>query len=213
MVRFVSLVGVVAMVSVAGVGVRCGAEEGVDGWVSLFDGESLQGWRASEHPDSFAVENGVLVVDGPRAHLFYQGPVENHQFKNFHFKADVMTAPGANSGIYFHTRYQERGWPEIGYEVQVNQTHGDPKKSSGLYGVQDVFEAPVKDNEWYTQEIIVRGQRIITKVNGKTLVDYTEPDDVTGGRKISQGTFAIQAHDPKSKVWIKNIKVKPLDDN
>ena len=105
---------------------------------------------------------------------------KNHNFKNFHFKADVMTTPGSNSGLYIHTKFQESGWPAAGYEVQVNQTHGDPKKSSGLYGVRDVMEAPAKDNEWYTQEIIVQGKHIITKVNGKTLVDYVEPDDVKG---------------------------------
>ena len=48
------------------------------------------------------------------------------------------------------------------------------------------------------------------KVNGKTLVDYTEPDGVEGGRKLASGTFAIQAHDPKSNVHLKNIMVKPL---
>jgi len=187
-------------------------EKDKNGFISLFDGKSLEGWKASENPDSFSVKDGVIVVHGPRAHLFYMGKVEDHDFKNFHFKADVKTTPGANSGLYFHTRFQETGWPSIGYEVQVNQTHGDPKKSSGLYGVKDVFESPAKDNEWYTQEIIVKGKRIITKVNGKTLVDYTEPDNVEGDRKLSSGTFAIQAHDPKSVVFIKNIKVKPLDD-
>jgi hypothetical protein len=192
--------------------VALGAETDDDGWISLFDGQTLKGWKASENPDSFAVEDGAIVVNGPRGHLFYEGPVENHKFKNFHFKADVKTTPGSNSGLYFHTKYQEEGWPEIGYEVQVNQTHGDPKKTSGLYGVKDVFKAPVKDGEWYTQEIIVQGKHIITKVNGKTLVDFTEPDGVTGGRKISQGTFAIQAHDPKSKVFVKNIQVKSLAD-
>ena len=94
--------------------------------------------------------------------------------------------------------------------MQVNQTHGDPKKSSGLYAVQDVLEAPAQDEKWYTQEIIVQGKRIITKVDGKTLVDYVEPGDVQGDRKLSSGTFAIQAHDPKSVVMVKNIKVKPL---
>lgn len=212
MLRFVSMFTMLAVVCCVGATSLCGAEKDSDGWISLFDGESLKGWKVSENPDSFSVEDGVIVVNGPRAHLFYQGPIQNHQFKNFHFKADVKTTPGSNSGLYFHTQYQEEGWPEIGYEVQVNQTHGDPKKTSGLYGVKDVFEAPVKDGEWYTQEIIVKGKHIITKVNGKTLVDFTEPDDVTGGRKISQGTFAVQAHDPKSKVFVKNIKVKPLDD-
>lgn len=187
-----------------------GQEKDKRGFISLFDGKSLQGWKASENPDSFSVKDGAIVVHGPRAHLFYAGKVEDHDFKNFHFKADVKTTPGANSGIYLHTRFQETGWPSIGYEVQVNQTHGDPKKSSGLYGVKDVLEAPAKDNEWYTQEIIVKGKRIITKVNGKTLVDYTEPDEVKGDRKLSSGTFAIQAHDPKSVVFVKNIKVKPL---
>jgi hypothetical protein len=183
-----------------------------EGFVPLFDGKSLDGWKASENPDSFRIEDGKIVANGPRAHLFYTGDLEDHDFVNFHFKAEVMTMPSSNSGLYFHTKYQESGWPAIGYEVQVNQTHRDPKKSSGLYGVRDIFEAPAKDNEWYTQEIIVRGKHIITKVNGKTTVDYTEPDDVEGLRKVSSGTFAIQAHDPVSKVFFRNIRVKPLDD-
>jgi len=183
-----------------------------EGFVALFDGKSFDGWKVGENADSFRIEDGKIVANGPRAHLFYVGEVENHRFKNFHFKADVMTTPGSNSGLYFHTRYQQSGWPSAGYEVQVNQTHRDPKKSGGLYGVRDVFEAPAKDGEWYTQEIIVRGKRVITKVNGKTLVDFTEPDDVEGDRRLSSGTFAIQAHDPGSKVYVKNIRVKPLDD-
>ena len=193
-----------------------GAETGAcgdgcsDGWISLFDGKTLEGWKVGENADSFSVKDGVIVAHGPRAHLFYAGKVQNHDFKDFHFKADVMTTKGSNAGLYFHTRFQESGWPKIGYEVQVNQTHGDPKKSSGLYGVRDVFEAPAKDGEWYTQEIIVRGKQIVTKVNGKVLVDYTEPDKVEGTRKVSSGTFAIQAHDPKSIVHFKNLAVKPL---
>jgi Domain of Unknown Function (DUF1080) len=69
-------------------------------------------------------------------------------FKNFHFKAQVKTTPGSNAGIYFHTKYQEQGWPKYGYECQVNASHSDPKKSSGLYGVQDVADPGVKDDQW-----------------------------------------------------------------
>ena len=183
-----------------------------DGFYSLFDGKSLDGWKVGKNAESFKVQDGLIVANGQVAHLFYDGPVKNHDFKNFHLKAEVMTFPKANSGIYFHTKYQEAGWPSAGYEIQVNQTHSDPKKSSGLYGVKDVFEAPAKDNVWYTQEIIVQGKRIITKVDGKTLVDYTEPNDVKGTRKLSSGTFALQAHDPGSKVYFKSVKVKPLED-
>ena len=173
------------------------AAEDEKGWISLFDGKTLDGWKIAENPKAFSVKDGVIVVNGTRGHMFYDGKVADHNFKNFELKVEVMTTAGSNSGIYFHTKYQEEGFPKFGME---------------LYGVKDVMEAPVKDDEWYTQEIIVKGKQIITKVNGKTLVDFTEPDKVEGGRKLSSGTFAIQAHDPDSKVFIKSIKVKVLED-
>ena len=192
-------------------GLGLAAEQAEEGFISLFDGKTLNGWKIAENQDSFHVQDGMIVVHGPRAHLFYEGPVENHQFKNFVFKADVMTFPQANSGIYFHTRFQAEGWPSQGYEVQVNNSHRDPKRTGSLYNVRNVLEAPAKDNEWFTEEIIVRGKHITVKVNGKTLVDYTEnPADIQGDRKLSSGTFALQAHDPQSKVHYKNIRVKPL---
>lgn len=183
------------------------------GWISLFDGKSLDGWKAAENPKAFTVQDGQIVVNGSRGHLFYDGKVGDHNFKNFALKVELMTTPGSNSGIYIHTKFQETDWPKAGYEIQVNQTHSDPKKTSGVYGIKDVMnESPVKDNEWYTQEIIVKGKQIITKVNGKTMVDYTEPADVKGDRKLSSGTIAIQAHDPKSKVFVKSVKIKLLED-
>lgn len=186
-------------------------------WIKIFNGKNLDGWKVNENPDTFKVEDGAIVVNGPRSHLFYDGPVMNHNFKNFEWKADVMTTPGSNSGMYFHTEFQEKGWPAKGYEVQVNNSHTDPKRTGGLYAIKDVFEAPAKDNEWFTQHIIVEGKHVIIKVNGKTLTDYTEPDNPErpkdmAGRLISSGTVALQGHDPKSKVYYKNIMIKALPD-
>ncbi|QDV67300.1 hypothetical protein Poly24_09930 [Rosistilla carotiformis] len=185
-----------------------------EGFTQLFDGKSLSGWKASENTDSWSVKDGTLMCDGPRSHLFYEGDLA--PFKNFHFKADVMTTPGSNAGIYFHTQFQQEGWPVKGYECQVNVTHKDPKKSSSLYAVDNVAAPPVKDNEWYTQEIIVKGRHIVLKLNGETMVDYTEPEnkqaDNSGfDRRLSEGTFALQAHDPDSVVYFKNLRVKKLD--
>jgi hypothetical protein len=183
-------------------------------WVSLFDGKTLNGWKVGENASSFKVEDGAIVVNGPVGHLFYDGTVGNHDFKNFEFKAQVMTTPGSNSGLYFHTAYQEKSWPSKGFEVQVNNSHTDWKRTASLYNIQDVKETYVADNVWYTETIIVQGKRIITKINDKVVVDYTEPDNIdkSKGRKISSGTFAIQAHDPKSKVYVKDIMVKILPD-
>ena len=192
--------------------VLCGAVFAEDGWISLFNGKDLSGWKASESKGTFSVENGMLIVHGNRSHLFYEGPVGGANFKDFEWKAEVKTFPKANSGMYIHTEYQESGWPSKGYEVQVNTSHSDPKKTGGLYGIVDVMDnAPSKDGEWFTQHIIVQGKRIIIKVNGKTTVDYMEPEGVTGGRKLSSGTVAIQGHDPGSIVHYRNIMIKPLD--
>ncbi|MDQ6902456.1 MAG: DUF1080 domain-containing protein [Bacteroidota bacterium] len=197
----------------------CGAfiKNNDKGWISLFDGKSLDNWKVGANASTFRVEDGMIVVNGETAHLFYEGDVMNHDFKNFEFKADVMTFPGANSGIYFHTIYQENGWPAKGYEVQVNNSHTDWRRTGSLYGVDDVKEVYVKDNEWFTEYIKVVGKKVVIKINDKIVVDYTEPDSVQqkvniGGRRISDGTFALQGHDPKSKVYFKNIMVKPLPD-
>ncbi|WP_242631763.1 3-keto-disaccharide hydrolase [Rubripirellula amarantea] len=196
------------------------AVEAESGFVSLFDGTSLNGWKkAEENSDAWQVVDGMLVCEGERCHLFYDG--ELAPLKNFHFKADVMTTPGSNAGIYFHTKYQATGWPKYGFECQVNVSHKDPKKTSSLYAVENVDADQlaangIQDNQWYTQEIIVKGNEVTLKVNGKTMVQYTQPEDQKAfdksfERLLGEGTFALQAHDPMSKVYFKNLRVKPLD--
>lgn len=185
-------------------------------WIPLFNGKNLDGWQVGENAATFSVSDGILKIGGPKAHLFYVGDVENHEFKNFEFKATVMTKPNANSGIYFHTKYQETGWPSIGYEVQVNNSQGDWKRTGSLYNIVNVKETYVVDNEWYTEYIKVEGKRVIIKINDIVVVDYTEPEHPkrSGGevnRVLSKGTFAIQGHDPGSIVFYKSIAVRPLD--
>lgn len=179
-----------------------------DQWINLFDGKTFNGWKASENPSTFTITDGMIQVFGERAHLFYEGNAGNHNFKNFEWKAQVMTTPGSNSGMFIHTAFQETGWPSKGYEIQVNATHTDWRKTSSIYAVQDIKEAAHKDNEWFTHHIIVQGKKITIKVNDKVINEYTEGDN---GR-LSSGTIAIQGHDPKSKVFYKGIMVKILPD-
>ena len=184
------------------------SEAPAEGWVSIFDGKSFNNWKMSEHPETFTIKDGAIVVFGERSHLFYEGPVGNHNFKNFEFKAQVMTTPGSNSGIFVHTEYQAEGWPKAGYEIQVNNTHTDWRKTGSVYALQDVKVAPANDNEWFTEHIIVNGDKVTVKVNDKVINDYTEKDPA----RIRTGTVALQGHDPKSKVYYKDVMVKILPD-
>ena len=178
-----------------------------DDWVPLFDGRSLAGWRASENPSTFRVENGEIVVHGPRAHLFYDGPVMHHEFTDFELKADVLTKPSANSGIFIRTAFQPTGWPSKGYEVQVNNSHTDWRRTGSLYAVQDVREAG-RDDRWFTLHTVVRGRRVRIMVDGRQVVDYTEPAD--SATRLTGSTIALQGHDPGSEVHYRNILIRPL---
>ena len=184
------------------------AEE--DGWKSLFDGKSLKGWKINESEESWSVEDGAIKSHGNRSHLFYVG--DDKPFKDFHFECQVMTKENSNAGIFIHTKFQDSGWPAQGYEAQVNNSFNkDPQKTGTLYNTVKVLEAPAKDNEWFKYEIIVEGKHVQILIDGKKVMDYVEPDDKEGTVKLSQGTFALQAHDPGSTVYFKDLKVKRLE--
>lgn len=182
-----------------------------DGFKALTDGTSFNGWKpATENSDSWKIEDGAFVTRGPRSHLFYVG--DDQPFKNFELKVDVMTDTNSNGGIFFHTAYQESGWPSQGFESQVNNTQKDWKRTGSLYDIVNVSESAARDNEWWTQHIIVQGNHVTVKVNDKVVVDYTEATDgAPPARKLGQGTFALQAHDPGSVVRYRDIRVKRLD--
>lgn len=210
-----------AVVGIVALPMLCKATAVSDDWVSLFDGKSLAGWRASEHPDSFRVADGLLLADGPRAHLFYTGAVHAADFRNFELQAEVRAAHGANSGIYFHTGFQDTGWPANGFEVQINNTatgeggYSENKKTGSLYGVRNVYKQIVPDDTWFTLNIAVRGSHVTVRVNDLLVVDYVETGPLPSepGRRFSHGTFALQCHDAGSKVAFRHLRVRPLPDD
>lgn len=200
----------------------------------LFDGESLDGWRVTaENPDSFRVEDGAIIAEGPRAHLFYDGE-HGTDIVDFELSLKVKTKPGANSGVYFHTAYQAEDWPKVGLEAQVNATQYDYRKTGSVYAIADVrvykeasevpalgFDsnayvtrtaAPHMDDEWFDYVIRVEDGTVTTRVNGALLVQWKQPEDWPDAtRRLSSGTFGLQAHDPDSKVYYKDIVVTRLD--
>ncbi len=208
-----------------------------DGFTSIFNGKDLTGWKSNEEvPGVFTVENGELKVSGGRAHLFYMGADGAAKFKNFELKAKVKTTAGSNSGVYFHTKFQEKNWPDAGFECQVNSTHKDPKKTGSLYGVVNILalapgdkepeggkhikveKAPSTDDVWFDYDIKVEGNHVVLSVDGKVTVDWTQPEGFDPakelknmpGRKLGEGTIAIQGHDPKSTTFYKDIFIKAL---
>lgn len=190
------------------------AAEDETGFTPLMDGKTFSGWKPStDNPGTWTIKDGAFVANGPRCHLYYVG--DEKPFKNFHLKAEVMTEPNSNGGIYFHTAYLADGWPQRGFESQVNNSHSDWKKTGSIYDVANTGLTIAQDNKWWTQEIIVQGNKVTVLVDGRPVVQYVEPAGAQPGkpyeRKLNEGTFALQGHDPKSTIYYKNIRVKRLD--
>jgi hypothetical protein len=173
-----------------------------DGWISLFDGKKLDGWEVyRKGTGKWKVEDGAIVGTGPASHLFYTAK----KFGDLHLKAEVQINDKGNSGMYFRTAFGP-GFPR-GYEAQINSTHPDPVKTGSLYGFVKVFKTPIKPGEWFTYEVIAKGNVITILVNGKTTVDHF----VDKKKTYSKGLVAFQQHNEGSVVKIRKVEVKELN--
>jgi len=187
--------GLLAILSTSG---AFAADDG-GGWIAMFDGKTLEGWKAGDNPESWSAKEGSIVGDGERSHLFYM----LHECGNCEFKAEVRINHGGNSGMYFRAKFGP-DWPH-GYEAQVNNTHEDWRRTGSLYGFFDIKEQLIPDDTWWTQQVIASGIHIVIKVNGKTVVDYVDAKNT-----YQKGLLALQQHNKGSVVEFRNLMMRPL---
>ena len=196
----------------------CNQQAPVGEWQTMFDGETLDGWKKSaENQESIYVEDGAIKCAGDRSHIFYE-----KTFKNFEFEAEVKTMDKSNSGIYIHTAYQAEDFPVKGYEVQINNsfkgtstTHPELRKTGSISSIRNIYYPFVNDNEWFKIRVKVVENYVEVFVNDIKVNEYTEPENPWRGveaqqRLLSEGTIALQAHDAGSTVLYKNLKIKAL---
>ena len=198
-----------------------------EGWIAIFDGKTLDGWKSNEETEGFDITDACIVGKGGRNHLYYM-----EELQNFELKIDCKINKGGNSGVYVKSQWQEKSWPVTGFELQVNSSHSDPVKTGSLYNIIKILKAPHNDDEWFTYHLICKGNTLEVRVNDQTLYIYVDPSKneelrvppssvgieyaalkiITEQNKcISQkGYIALQQHDPGSKPEFKNIFIKKL---
>ena len=196
-----------------------------DGWQTLFNGKNLTGWRPNFYPESWSVVGGAIRAHATKAssHLFYVGDQPEGKFvpfTNFVLELSARSEPNANSGVFFHTDYKAPNAQHhlaTGYEVQLNSTAKEKRKTGSLYAVVDLPTSPVDESQWFRVRITVQDKHIVVQLNDQSVVDYTEPANVQraperAGRKINPagGAIALQGHDPGSTFYFKDIRIKRL---
>lgn len=197
-----------------------------DAWMSLFNGRDLTGWEANADPGAFTVGGGVLRARAThpanRSHLFFVGDGNSGDvaFRNFELVAVVRGEPNSNSGIFFHTdRATRDGVLHLrnGYEVQLNTSPREKRKTGSLYEIADVGQSFVDESQWFTVRVLVQRKRIQVWLNEHQTVDYTEPENPERrpervGRLLrpAGGAIALQAHDVKSTFYFREIRIRRL---
>ena len=198
----------------------CPATAKDDGeWIQLFNGKDLKGWKThSKNPGKWRVEGGILISGGKEvSHLFS----ERDDYQDFHYRIEAKISDKGNSGQLFRATFAP-GYP-AGYEAQINSTFPtDPVRTGSLYPAFDaklsadqqakiiVKEQLHKPDEWFTQEVIARGNHIIIKVNDKTTVDFVDEKNT-----YTKGHLALQQHaafgdNPQTVLQVRKIEIKEL---
>ena len=170
-----------------------------DGWTVMFDGKTLDGWKANGNPDSWKVVDGAITGDGPASHLFWMA----RECENCEFRAEVKLNHSGNSGMYIRTAFGP-GFPK-GYEAQVENTSPDPQKTGSLYGFSKIGEQLIQDDTWWTQHVIANGNHIVIKINDKVVTDYVDQKNT-----YTKGYLALQQHNLGSTVQFRKLAMRPL---
>ena len=209
------------------------------GWVQLFNGKDLSGWKIHPSPHRaiteitekkmdgkvfafegkvgdkvvplWRVEDGAIVGGGPPSHLF----TERGDFADFHFRVEAKINDKGNSGQYFRTAFGP-GFP-TGYEAQINATGGDRIKTGSLY----------PDSRTTLRKY--RDQLVVLDKAPHGPDEWFTQEVIASGAKITilvngkktiewedpeyrykKGHFALQAHDPGSVMSFRKVEVKEL---
>ena len=211
-----------------------------DGWVQLFNGKDLSGWKIHPMPNPaiqditekkdadgkiigfegtvkkekvalWRVEDGTIIGGGPASHLFS----DRGDYVNFHFRVEAKVNDKGNSGQYFRTAFGP-GFPK-GYEAQLNATHGDPVKTGSIYPDSRVGLDKFRDKITVLDTAPHKADEFFTQeviaIGAKITILVNGKKTIEWedpDHRFKKGHFALQAHDPGSIMTFRKIEVKEL---
>jgi len=184
-----------------------------DGFVSLFDGKTLDGWNGNLK--SFRVESGA-IVGGTLKEKIPRNEFLTHknEFKDFELRLQFkLLGKGANAGVQIRSRRIPNHHEMIGYQADLGDgywgaLYDESRRNKVLANAEaKLIDSILKRDDWNDYTIRCEGKHIQLWINGKQTVDYTEPD-----AKIEQtGLIGLQIHGGgPSEAWYRNVRIKDL---
>ncbi len=192
------------------------------GTESLFDGESLTGWKKVPGSKAeFGVEDGTIHATGGAGFL-----ETDQTFGDFVLQLETkLNAKDVNSGLFFRAEPGTEAAPSNGYELQLQNTiaggdrtkpadYGDGFGVGAIFRRQRVRYVNASDEEWFAVTLNAQGNHFVSWVNGLQVTDFTDdrkPDpNPRQGRRDAPGHLSLQGHDPKTDASFRDVRIAPL---
>jgi hypothetical protein len=170
-----------------------------DGWIALFDGETLFGWKPHSKAD-WRVHDGAIVVAGGEKGLL----CTHVQFSDYELKVDFRAAKGANSGVFLRTAPVIDGMSDDlttkCYELNIAPP-SNPFPTGSFVKREKATDSP-ESTDWQTFHVTLVGGKAKVDLNGKTVLEYDDE------KPIGRGYIGLQFNE--GQVEFRNIKLKPL---
>ncbi|HUT12725.1 MAG TPA: DUF1080 domain-containing protein [Thermoguttaceae bacterium] len=172
------------------------AEETAEGWILLFDGETLFGWQPVTEAD-WKVADGVISVSQGEPGLLRT----TSQFGNYRLKVDFRSAAGTNSGVFLRTSPEPTDVTTKCYELNIADA-GTSAYPTGSFVNRQKAEGNHDTADWQTFDVTAEGGRFVVELDGRVVLDYTDP------KPLGRGFIGLQLN--SGKVEFRNVKLKPL---
>ena len=178
-----------------------GTATGQDGWISLFDGKSLDNFNRFGEAN-WRIEDGVIVADKLLQEKGSAFLVSKNSYKDFQLRVEFWVAAETNSGIYIRCQDSKNIAAKNCYEVNIWDTRKDPSYGTGaVVYFAEVDPMPKAGGKWNTMEITAKGRHITVVLNGQKTADFRNG-------LFEGGPFTLQYGSSVAK--FRKVAIKPL---
>ncbi len=171
-----------------------------EGWISLFDGQTLYGWVTNDESVNWHVADGCITSDAGEKGLLHT----TVPFADYELKCDFRFDPGGNSGLFLRTIHDPQNAQTHAYELNLADAHPTGHTTGSYVDLKQTEEPIIASGEWHTFDVSLQGDHSVVKLDGNVVLDFT--DEQSDGPR--SGFVALQHN--QGKVEFKNILLKPL---
>lgn len=170
-----------------------------EGWIRLFDGKTMFGWKPNNEENNWQITDGVVHADKGEQGLL----VTSTEFADYELRCDFRLEKGGNSGIFLRTLFKPKDPVTDCYELNMCDSHSKFPTGS-LVGLVKPDRVVMGEEAWHTYRVVALGNRLEVEIDGERILSYADPRPEARRR----GFIGLQKNVGKAEY--RNVFLKPL---